>query len=84
MYIKKKHIVEIHDDLKIEGRIIRFLVFFTKFLNSNNILKLITTTNTLKKVYCTKYGIIKNKIQVLHNASSLNVKFKYYKNMKKN
>ena len=25
----------------------------------------------------------KNKIQVLHNASSLNVKFKYYTNMKK-
>ena len=81
--LKKKHIVEIHDDLKIEGRIVRFLVFFTKFLNSNNILKLITTTNTLKKIYSVKYGILKNKIQVLHNASSLNVKFKYYTNMKK-
>jgi len=81
--LKKKHIVEIHDDLKIEGRIVRFLVFLTKFLNSNNILKLITTTNTLKKIYSAKYGILKNKIQVLHNASSLNVKFKYYTNMKK-
>ena len=51
MHIKKKHIVEIHDDLKIEGRIVRFLVFLTKFLNSNNILKLITTTNTQKNIF---------------------------------
>ena len=81
--LKKKHIVEIHDDLKIEGRIVRILVFFTKFLNSNYILKLITTTNTLKKTYSFKYGVKKNKIQVLHNASSLNIKFKYYKSIKK-
>jgi glycosyltransferase involved in cell wall biosynthesis len=81
--LKKNHIVEIHDDLNIEGRIIRLLVFLTKFLNSNSIIKLITTTHTLKKVFIKRYGVKKDKIQVLHNASSLNVKFKNYKSLKK-
>ena len=81
--LKKKHIIEIHDDLNIEGRIVRFLVYFTKFLNNDYIVKLITTTNTLKKVYFKKYGVKKEKIQVLHNASSLNVKFKNYRSLKK-
>ena len=81
--LKKKHFIEVHDDLSIEGRVIRFLVFFTKFLNSNTIIKLITTTHTLKKVFIKKYGVKKEKIQVLHNASSLNIKFKNYKNLKK-
>ena len=81
--LKKKHVIEIHDDLKIEGRVIKLLVFLTKFLNSNYIKKLITTTNTLKKVYSKNYGVNKEKIQVLHNASSLNVKFKNYKTLKK-
>ena len=81
--LKKKHIIEIHDDLEIEGRVVRFLVFFTKFLNNDYVIKLVTTTNTLKKVYSSKYGVKKKKIQVLHNASSLRLKFKNYKSMKK-
>ncbi len=81
--LKKKHVLEIHDDLEIEGRSIRFLVYFTKFLNNIHVVKLVTTTNTLKKIYSNRYGVKKNKIQVLHNASSLNVKFKNYKKIKK-
>jgi hypothetical protein len=34
--LKKKHILEIHDDIKIEGRIIQFLVKNLKTLNSKS------------------------------------------------
>tara|TARA_B100000965_G_scaffold406762_1_gene448206 strand:+ start:699 stop:1811 length:1113 start_codon:yes stop_codon:yes gene_type:complete len=80
-FLKKKHILEIHDDIKIEGRIIQFLVKNLKILNYNSLIKIITTTKSLKKKY-QSYGIIKDKIQVLHNASSLKSKFNISKKKK--
>jgi len=76
--LSTKHILEIHDDIKIEGRVIQFLVKYMNILNYDPLIKIITTTKTLKKQYQV-YGVKKNKIQVLHNASSLNSKFKVYK-----
>ena len=58
--LNKKHLIEIHDDILIEGRVINFLVKNLKILNHRSILKIITTTNTLKKKYI-KYGIKKKK-----------------------
>ena len=74
--IRKKHIFEIHDDISIEGRFVKFLVKSLKILNNDSILKIVTTTQSLKRKY-TKYGITK-KIIVLHNASSLKSKMKKY------
>jgi glycosyltransferase involved in cell wall biosynthesis len=78
----KKHILEIHDDIKIESRIIQFLVKYIRILNFNSLIKIVTTTKSLKKKYLT-YGVAKKKIQILHNASSLKSQFNIYKKKKK-
>ena len=80
--LKKKHILEIHDDIKIEGRIVRFLVKYIKILNFKSLIKIITTTNTLKRQF-RSYGVNKKKIFVLHNASSFKSQFKKYSKKKK-
>tara|TARA_B100000029_G_scaffold116429_1_gene109237 strand:+ start:3195 stop:4322 length:1128 start_codon:yes stop_codon:yes gene_type:complete len=81
--LNKKHIIEIHDDIELEGRIIKFLIKYTKFLNNNSIIKLITTTRTLKRKYIKSHKVNKEKIIVLHNSSSLNASFKIYKKINK-
>tara|TARA_B100001057_G_scaffold500944_1_gene619045 strand:+ start:20155 stop:21261 length:1107 start_codon:yes stop_codon:yes gene_type:complete len=82
-FLKKKHVFEIHDDISIEGRLVKFLVKKLKILNNDSILKIITTTRSLKTRYI-KYGVKKEKIVVLHNASSFKSKMKkYYLNPKK-
>lgn len=75
--LKKKHIFEIHDDIIIEGRLVKFLVKRLKILNSKSILKITTTTKSLKKKYL-QYGVNKKRIIVLHNASSLKSNIKKY------
>lgn len=80
-FFKKRHILEIHDDIDIEGRIIRYLVKNLGSLNSKYLIKIVTTTMTLKKKYIS-YKIDKKKITVLHNASSLSSKFVKSKNKK--
>ena len=77
-FLKKKHILEIHDDIKIEGRIIQSLIKDFSILNFNSLIKIVTTTKTLKKKY-QSYGVKKKKIEVLHNASSLSGNFSKYK-----
>ena len=82
--LKKKHIIEVHDSLEIEGRIVRFLVRYFKILNFDSIIKIISTTKTLKKKYIID-GVDKKKIFVLHNASGFQSRFsknKYQKNLK--
>lgn len=80
--LKARHILEIHDDIEIEGRIVQFLVKNFKILNLRYLIKIVTTTKSLKQRYI-QYGIKKNKIFVLHNASSLFSKFKKSKNKRK-
>ena len=82
--LAKKHLLEIHDDILIEGRIVQFLIRRLKFLNNKNLLKIITTTHTLKKRYVDYCKVKKEKIYVLHNASSLKPIFKKYKTKPKN
>ena len=82
--LKKKHIVEIHDDILNEGRIVQLLVKKFGFLNNKNLIKIITTTRTLKKRYVNFCKVRNNKIFVLHNASSLKPEFKKYKSKPKN
>ena len=45
-------------------------------MNFNNIIKIVVTTKTLKKYFVKNWGIRENKIQVLHNGSSLKPFFK--------
>ena len=73
--LNKNHILEIHDDILIEGRIVQILVKYFGILNFKSLIKIVTTTKTLKKRYV-KYGVQKKKITVLHNASSFKSKFK--------
>lgn len=76
---KKKHILEIHDDVEIEGRLVKILVKNINILNFKYLIKIVTTTKSLKKKYIS-YGAIGQKIEVLHNASSLFKVFKKIKN----
>ena len=71
----KKIIFEIHDSLNVEGRVVRFIQRKFKLLNSKNIIKIITTTNSLKINYSKYWSVDSKKITVLHNASSLKTKF---------
>ncbi|MBD1139673.1 glycosyltransferase [Pelagibacterales bacterium SAG-MED38] len=75
---KKKHILEIHDDIEIEGRLVKILVKYLNILNFKYLVKIATTTKSLKKKYIS-YGTIAKKIEVLHNASSLSTVFKKIK-----
>tara|TARA_B100000963_G_C22639753_1_gene679785 strand:- start:4438 stop:5538 length:1101 start_codon:yes stop_codon:yes gene_type:complete len=79
--LNKQHILEVHDDIQIEGRIVKLLIKYLGILNFNTVIKIVTTTNTLKKRY-ESYGISRKKIKVLHNASSLNGKFNVYRKKK--
>ena len=72
---KKKHILEIHDDINIEGRFVQFLIKYFQILNLNSLIKIVTTTHTLRKQYV-RYGVSKKKIFTFHNASSLVSTFK--------
>ena len=83
-FFNKAHILEIHDDIQIEGRVVKFMIKYFRYLNNKNILKIITTTNTLKKKYHNSYFVSKDKLLVLHNASSIKLKFKKYKRLNKN
>lgn len=76
--LNKKHVLEVHDDIEIEGRIIKFLVKYLKILNNRSLIKIVTTTKTLKKKY-KEYGTNVKKLEVIHNSSSLIKKFKKYK-----
>lgn len=80
---KKNHILEIHDDIDVEGRIIKFLIRNLEILNLKPLRKIITTTFSLKKKYTNDYNVKAQKIQVLHNASSLGPNFKKFKKKKK-
>tara|TARA_A100001011_G_C14252295_1_gene818451 strand:+ start:342 stop:1454 length:1113 start_codon:yes stop_codon:yes gene_type:complete len=82
-FFNKKHILEVHDDIQIEGRIVKIIIKYFKYLKNKNILKIITTTKTLEKKYHKSYFVSKNKLLVLHNASSIKLKFKKYKSLNK-
>ena len=78
--MNKKHVLEVHDSLTIEGRVVRLLVKSFKILNSQFVIKVIATTKTLRNKYIS-YGVDRKKIFVLHNASAFKAKF--HKNSKK-
>jgi len=76
----KKNILELHHDIGIEGRVSRFLVNKTNFLNNSNLFKIVAISKSLKKLYSNNYKVNKRKIIVLPSGSSiltkLNLKIK--------
>ena len=75
---KKKHILEIHNDMNLEGRIVRFIFKYLNFFNSKYIKKIVTTTQSLKNYYSLKYSIKEKKIVVIPNGSSFSKGSKIY------
>ena len=69
---RKKTILELHHDLNIESRIVRFLVKRTNFLNSNRLINLIAITKKVGQYYIDDYSVKKKKIVVLPSGSSIN------------
>ena len=80
--LKKKIVMELHHDLKIESRVVRFLVKKFKFLNSIYIKKIIAITHGVKEEYVKKKIIKKDKIIVLPSGSSIKKNFNFLNNKK--
>ena len=78
--LRKNIVMELHHDLKIESRVVRFLVKKFKFLNSAYIKKIIAITHGVKDEYVKKNLIKKDKIIVLPSGSSIEKKFKFSNN----
>lgn len=69
--MKKKNILELHHSLSIESRIVRFIVYKTKFFKSKYLIKFIAITNTAKKYYLKFLDKNDQRILVLPSGSSL-------------
>tara|TARA_Y100000768_G_scaffold370014_1_gene335457 strand:+ start:48 stop:818 length:771 start_codon:yes stop_codon:yes gene_type:complete len=74
--------MELHHDLKMESRIVRFLVSKLKFLNSKFVEKIVAITYGIKNDYVNKKLINKNKIIVLPSGSSIKKNFEFSFNKK--
>jgi len=68
---RKKIIIELHHDISIESRIVKFLIKKLKFLNSKYIKFAIAITKGVKDEYVSKKYINDKKINVLPSGSSL-------------
>lgn len=74
---RKKIILELHDDLESESRIVKFLIKYFRFLNSRYIQKMIAITHEVKDLFKNKYSVNEDKILVLASGSSLKKNFTY-------
>ena len=81
--LNKKVIIEIHHDLSIESRIVRFLFHNIDILNSKNIIKVVAITNAVKNYLINDLKVDPDKIQTIPSASSINLKFKKLSNNNK-
>ena len=75
--LRKKIIMELHHDLAIESRIVRFLVKNFKFLNSKHLKKIVAITKGVKDEYVDKKIINENKIIILPSGSSIEKRFEF-------
>ena len=69
--------MELHHDLSMESRIVRFLATKFKFLNSKYIKKVVAITKGVKNEYIKKKIIKENKIIVLPSGSSIKKNFEF-------
>ena len=79
---RKKVIIELHNDISHETRLVKILIRLTNYLNSKYILKIITITNSVKYEYVSNKYALENKTLVLPSGSSIKNKFKFNLNKK--
>ena len=72
---KKKVILELHDSLDAESRIVRFLIKYFRFLNSVHLKKIIAITYKVKNIFEERHSVNGDKILVLPSGSSLKGNF---------
>ena len=78
-----KHILEIHDDIKISGNLLAKIFRIFKILNSSSIVRVIFITNSLKNYISKKYFYKKKNFKILSDATSI-VKKKIFSISKNN
>ncbi len=77
LLFRQKVILEIHHDTKIEGRITKFILKYSNFLNSKKLINIIAISNSVKNLFINKYKIISKKITVLPSGSSIRVNYSH-------
>ncbi len=70
---KKKTILEIHHDTKIEGRITKFILKYSNLFKKKNLINIVAITNSVKNLFVNKYNINPKKITVLPSGSSIRI-----------
>ena len=83
LLLQKKVIFELHTDLNIEGKVVRFLVKYFKFLKYKNLVKLICITNGVKNYYIKNNFISDKNTIILPSATDLKFNFTKKSNLKK-
>ena len=53
---KKKTILEIHHDTKIEGRITKFILRYSNLFKKKNLINIVAITNSVKNLFVNKYN----------------------------
>ena len=81
--LKRKVIIEVHHDLKSEGRIVNILYKHLNILNKKNIVKIIAITKSVKRYLINNFDLDLNKLEIIPSASSLKFKFSKIKKKKK-
>ena len=74
--LRKKTIIEIHDDLSSEGRIIQFIFKNFDIFNNRNIIKIVAISKGVENFLINELNVNPNKIQILSSVSDLKFKFK--------
>jgi len=80
VFFNQKAIIEIHHDLSIESRIVKFLFKNFNILNKKKVVKVIAITESVKKYLTNDLKVNSKKIDIVPSASSLNFKFKKFSN----
>ena len=81
---KVKCVIELHNDIKNESRIVRFIYNYFNILNSKSITKIICISQGVKRKYVDDFNLQNNKkIIILPSGSSLEINYKNTLNKKK-
>jgi glycosyltransferase involved in cell wall biosynthesis len=73
LLFRKKVVLEVHHDTNVEGKVIKFLLKYTNFLNKKNLINIIAISNSVKNLFIKKYLVEDKKITVLPSGSSIKI-----------
>ena len=71
---RKKVILEIHHDIKIEGRVTKFIIKYFNILNKKKLVKIVAISKAVKNLFINQYKVNAKKITVLPSGSSIKIK----------